>query len=478
VDGRLVLQALEANISQGVLVMSVTRRSLIAGTASAVAIGSTPALLGVVDEASAQTSPGPTAQGSAPLPQGSVPASATLQDKLRFHMPPGLQMWLEGTSLERTRYELQHMEEYLYTSRVWRNPDSVLDLPAHSSASGLSEIMLKTRQGDLSLNDYVHNPSSEIDGIVVLHRGAISYEAYPRMNGRVPHACYSVTKTLTGNLIALMVDRELIRASDPIDLHLPELAGSGWQGVSIRDILDMASGINAVEEEETSMSDPDHPYYNYEASLGTIPEGHPLGDRTTYDVVASYSNRKAPGQDYEYTSVNSFVLGWLIEKVHNKPFSEVVSEEIWSKIGAEDLAAVYTSKRGASSADGGLICTLRDLARYGFAYTPEGGAGTAGGIVSDRYISEIRAGNERRFQETGRDLGDGWSLEDKPLFNSWHWDNVWSNGDFYKSGAYGQGLFVSPDRGVVVAHFGSPSGLESDTVNKYLQAVAAALDSQ
>ena len=109
-------------------------------------------------------------------------------------------------------------------------------------------------------------------------------------------------------------------------------------------------------------TDPDHPYYRFEASLGW----RPGPETSTYSLVAGLASARAPGRAYEYTSVNTFVLSWLAERVTGLPFADVLGREIWSAAGFEAPAQLCTSPSGAPASHGGLSVTLRDLFKGGF----------------------------------------------------------------------------------------------------------------
>src|SRR5947209_17922064 len=105
----------------------------------------------------------------------------------------------------------------------------------------------------------------------------------------------------------------------------------------------MASGIDCPEVDgEGAYTDPGHPFYRFEASLGW----RPGPDTSTYSLVAGLASARPPGQVYEYTSVNTFVLSWLAERVTGLPFAEVLGREIWSVAGFEAPAQLCTSASG------------------------------------------------------------------------------------------------------------------------------------
>jgi CubicO group peptidase (beta-lactamase class C family) len=274
--------------------------------------------------------------------------------------------------------------------------------------------------------------TAPVSGVVIVHRGRLVYERYPRMRPEQRHFLMSVTKTFTSVLVGRLEDRGDLDVGWPVDAVLPELASSGWAGVPIIDVLDMASGIDCPEVEDPgAYTDPGHPFYRFEATLGLRPG--PAG--STYDFVASLRSRRPPGEVYEYTSVNTFVLSWLVERVTGLSFADALQREIWSRIGAEAPAQLAVSGVGAPVSHGGLSVRLRDLARFGMLFTPSTPA-LAAPVVGAGQLERIRAG---RF-----------------LPASGQWNHVYPDGDLFKSGFGGQGLYVSPGRDLVIAFAGIP----------------------
>ena len=111
-----------------------------------------------------------------------------------------------------------------------------------------------------------------------------------------------------------------------------------------------------------------------------------------HEFVAGLPAGRPPGQRYEYVSVNTFVLSWLIERATGRPFAEVLRREIWSRAGFEAPAQLSGSAAGAPGSHGGLSITLRDLARFGMLFTPSSGLVSDTDIITARHLRLIQAG--------------------------------------------------------------------------------------
>lgn len=371
---------------------------------------------------------------------------------LRFHERSGIDV--HGNGQDRMRHGFLNMPEYLFHSTIMRGEiRTPLDPADLAVAQKVREMQVTTTAGDGSFDTHVREMASRIDGIVVLQAGRIAYEAYPKMRPLARHSFQSISKVVVGLLIAILQDRGILDVEDPVDRYLADFAGAGWQGVSIRDILDHASGIAALEQSSGANSDPTNPYYAYEYRSGWAT--HDALDRGPLrEYVASLRRHIEPGTRVEYTSVNTFVLGLLAECLFDEPLHEIISREIWIPAGAESDALLVVTPSGEPVADGGISAIARDLARFGLMFAPTHRAASDRPVVSDALLRAItdggredifRAGYGRRFQED----------PDKPRFLSWHWDRVWPDGDFYKGGWGGQGLFISQRADLVVGFFGS-----------------------
>jgi CubicO group peptidase (beta-lactamase class C family) len=371
----------------------------------------------------------------------------SLAEATRYRNEWTIDNWDDGGAL--MRYVFLNMPEFWNHSLVHRG-GSVRQLPVNLR-DDVAAFVTRTRDGSLPLAEYVRN--STVNGAIVLHRGAVVFESYPRMRPQDKHILMSVSKALTATLIAVLEDRGQVDTGRAIDSYLPALGHSGWKGVPVLDVLDMASGIGCLEGEDGAYDDPARCYYQYEASLGWLRPTAATAD-DTHEFIASLASHRPAGEAYEYTSPDTFVLGWLAEQVTGLGYAELVSREIWQRAGAESDALIAAPRRGVAVVHAGLSATLRDVARFGLLFTPSGRGGVTP-VVSDAYLRKIRKnGRPGIFRvATGPESG---RLDGEPARHStYQWDYVMADGDFYKGGYGGQGLYISPSRDLVVAFFGS-----------------------
>jgi CubicO group peptidase (beta-lactamase class C family) len=268
------------------------------------------------------------------------------------------------------------------------------------------------------------------------------------------HLYFSLTKTFVSTLIAILEDRDIIDVSKPVDYYMPELKNSAWDGIPVIDILDMCSGINCRENEEDSYGNPNSCFMRFFAAIGFHGGKNTL--ENPIDFLLTMDKFEENGLKYDYTGVNTWVLSQLIERVSGQGFAEILSSEIWQVMGAESDAQILTSNSGSAITPMGMSSTLRDLARFGLLFTPSGQKDSIG-IISEDYLDKIRYGGRPELFASGYGFNH-FNDETVISHNTYQWDHVTLEGDFFKSGYGGQGLYISPSLDLVIAFFGTRRG--------------------
>lgn len=363
----------------------------------------------------------------------------------RLEREVNLENWDDGGEL--SRFAFLSIPKIFETAVIRRGDAEVLALETALGDDVARYEVALADGGVMAFDDYV--ASGALDGIVIVRGGKLVYESYPRMRGSDQHISFSVSKVLVSTVVAILEDRGLVDVSKPAEVYVSALRGTAWEGIPVLDVLDMASGIDALEGIEDSYTNPERKHYQYEASLGWLPivESLPSSVREgdTYGFIASLDKKSGPGRVWEYVSVNTMVLAWLVEEVTGKKFHEVLSETIWSRMGAEADALVTVNSRGYGAVHGGIVATLRDVARFGLLFTE----GRGRGVVSKSYLEKILVGGRPELLEAaGRAAAD-------VRHATYQWDRVYKDGSFFKGGFGGQGLYVWPEKDVVLAFFGT-----------------------
>ncbi|HEY1091466.1 MAG TPA: serine hydrolase domain-containing protein, partial [Burkholderiaceae bacterium] len=173
---------------------------------------------------------------------------------------------------------------------------------------------------------------------------------------------------------------------------------------------------------------------------------------THNEALLSMTRKRPPGERFEYSSANTNMLGLLIERVTGQRYADVLGERIWSRMGAEGDGLMGLSPQGEAIAHGMFSSRLRDLARFGLLFTPEGHRDRP--VLPARVTEMIRHGGRPSPYLDSAKRADfcNWFGE-APVACSWQWDAVFSDGDLFKGGFHSQALYISPEREVVVAFF-------------------------
>jgi CubicO group peptidase (beta-lactamase class C family) len=324
---------------------------------------------------------------------------------------------------------------------------------ASEPSAALSATEVQSRLGTAAFADYVASDPL-LDGVLILHRGAIAFEAYPNMQPWQRHFAWSVTKVLTAATLAALVDRGEVDMQVPVDAYVPALKASAWAGIPLQHIADMASGIDCLDSD--GYQDTSTCVYAMEEALGiTASTGRELG---FMDQLQAMQMHRESGRYNEYVSANTNVLMLVIEAVSGRPFAEAVREAIWSRIGTEADALMAISAEGYAYASGGLSARLRDVARFGQVFVDAGDSGA----LSAQIVRAMQTGGLPLDDESLEWLNERFD-GDLPARAAWQWDLIWPDGAMYKGGYSGQGLYVDPARDLVIAWFGTDSAGNEDS---------------
>lgn len=340
-----------------------------------------------------------------------------------------------------------NLGEFVPTSVVKRSGPVVALTPAINA--DLGQIRYKTELGEVTLDRYVAEARTQ--GMVVLHRGKVVYEKYPGMRPDDNHVWMSVAKTMCSLVIESIVAEGKLDVSQPVGTYLKDFAGTEWAAVPVRDILDMSSGMD-VEENGKNKADPNSVISRLFAAEFNFPNA--AGQQETMVDVLKSAKRKGPsGEAFEYSSANTQMLVLLAEAVTGKRWTNLVQDRVWSKMNVEGDMIVGVTPQGTAVGHGLLNTRLRDMARYGLLYTPSWKVAAREPIVSADYAKKLRnAGRPSNYTKgtLGARLVSAFA-GDKPTANTWQWDAVFADGDLYKEGVMGQGLYISPEKDIVVA---------------------------
>ncbi|MDN5789448.1 MAG: beta-lactamase family protein [Micrococcales bacterium] len=200
------------------------------------------------------------------------------------------------------------------------------------------------------------------DACLVLHDGAVVFEEYAEHGDpSLTHTVMSVTKPLVGCVAAILIEQEVLDPARRVTDYVPELAASGYDGASVRDVLDMRSGVHFREEYD----DPTSEARELDRWVAASQRGGDDRRRGLYPYLLTLEADSAHGGLFRYRSAETDVLGWVCERASGHPMADLLGARIWGPMGAEHEARLICDGTGTAMHDGGLNATARDVARFG-----------------------------------------------------------------------------------------------------------------
>jgi len=266
----------------------------------------------------------------------------------------------------------------------------------------------------------------KIAGVLVLQDGAVRLERYALTGGpRTRWHSFSVAKSLTSTLVGAAMKDGLIKSlDDPVTRYITALAGSAYEGVTVRQLLTMTSGVKWNEDYTDMKSDVARMYA----------EPPDPGVDMTVSYVRKLPREAPPGTKWVYKTSETNLVGVLVMEATHKSLADYLSEKIWRPYGMELDAEWMVDDVGHEQGGCCLAMTLRDLGRFGHFIL--GGARIGGvPIVPDTWLAEATR-NQIAAISPGAGYGYQWWPRD--------------DGTFEGRGIYGQTLHIDPQRHLVI----------------------------
>nr|WP_239482066.1 serine hydrolase [Pseudomonas insulae] len=345
-----------------------------------------------------------------------------------------------------TRWAFSHQRELVPTANIARGQGAVSELP-RAERSDLDGVQFTPLGGTQPMTWGQSLAANYTDGIVVLHRGKVVYERYfGALGAQGQHMAMSVTKSFVGTLAAMLVDEGRLNPAAEVASYVPELKDSGFGHATVRQVMDMTTGIHYSE----NYADPKAEIWEY-ARAGHVlprPAGY-NGAKTLYEFLQKVQAEGAHGDAFAYKTVNTDVLSWIIQRVTGQSIMANLQERIWSKLGAEQDAYMAVDESGTGFAGGGLNLSLRDMARFGEMLRLDGRF-NGQQIVPAAVVADIRNGGDKpAFAKAGYTTLPGGSYR-----NMW-WVLHNADGAYSARGIHGQAIYIDPKAEMVIARFAS-----------------------
>jgi CubicO group peptidase (beta-lactamase class C family) len=323
----------------------------------------------------------------------------------------------------------------LFPTRVV--PHGAKPKPLPASPTPLRDVHFQ--QGDASYDLDQYLDLNRVAGILVLRNGRIALERYRYGNSeRTRWMSMSVAKSITSTLAGAAIAQHRLTLSDPVTKYVTSLSGSAYDGVSVRDILMMSSGVRWNETYTDSSSDRRH---LLEAQIAQQPGA-------AMKLMAALPRAASPGTVNNYSTGETQVAGEIVRSAVGRPLADYLADRIWSRYAMEaDARWWLDSPNGHEIGGSGFSATLRDYGRFG-QFILDGGVAGGEQILPRGWIEDA---------STPKTLRDGDAL----AYGYFWWPGTSPeqrrDGAFEAVGIFGQHLYINPAVHLVIVIWGAQS---------------------
>lgn len=323
----------------------------------------------------------------------------------------------------------------------------------------LADLSIVTDKENCDLVDYVSR--NRLVGLTIVKDSTVLHERYE--SGLTPATRWismSMAKSVATTLVGAAIhDRYIGGVDDPLTDYLPALRGSGYDGVSIRQLMHMTSG---VEWDDTHTNPRSHRRHMLELQVGGR-------HGAIMEYMATLPRVAEPGRVWNYSTGETHVVGALVKAATGKWLADYLSEKIWSRVGMQSDACWWLeAENGLEVAGSGLCATMSDYVRFGL-FALNGGTADGEQVVPGDW-----------FKEAGGAARQG----DQPLNYGYMWWPVpdrsgsFRDGAFSARGIFGQYIYINPARNLLVTVLScraKPKFAEAILDNDFFNAVADAI---
>lgn len=299
------------------------------------------------------------------------------------------------------------------------------------SAGGMVRPLPPGKPLDIKIDIPAYMKSQRTAALVIVQDGKLRGEYYGlgfTKSGK--WTSFSVAKSLTSTLVGAAVKDGAIRSlEDRVTAYIPDLKGSAYEDVTVRQLLTMTSGVRWNEDYEDPKSD-----------VARFNEHKPT---TGMDATVSYMRtlpREVPaGSKWVYKTGETNLIGVLVSSATKKPLAQYLSEKIWKPYGMERDATWLLGSTGHEISGCCFQAATRDMARFGM-FILDGGRISGKPVLPDGWLAQATT-KQADIGAPGRGYGFQW----------WTYDD----GSFAAQGIFGQGIFIDPKRKLVIASNGN-----------------------
>src|SRR6056297_3685336 len=283
-----------------------------------------------------------------------------------------------------------------------------------------------------------------VTSLVVLNAGQIVHESYHLGTGPEDRRIsWSMAKSLLSALFGIIEAEGAIDSlDDPVTKYAPQLAGSAYDGVSIRHVLQMTSGLEFDED-----------YLDYESDINRMGRVLALGGTMDGFAAGLMARAAEPGDVWDYVSIDTHALGMVVRGATGRDIPELMSEKVIAPLGLEAAPYYLSDGEGVAFVLGGLNMRSRDYARFGLMYEQEGRIAGQQVVPAAWVEATTRASAPTLPGKTG--YGYQW------------WMPVGApEGVFFARGIYGQYIYIDQARDVVIVVTAADRQFREDGVHE------------
>ncbi|WP_354625407.1 serine hydrolase domain-containing protein [Psychromonas sp. MME2] len=364
------------------------------------------------------------------------------------------------------------MVSFMYPSEqaswYWKNLDQVMPTASVKKA-GIAKPLERdyisaskvnnATFNDTKLTEIMNGENPAVNSMMIVKDGKVIFEKN-NIPANTKHVWMSNAKAIAGLLVAMLEAEGKLDVQKPLKQYIPTLNGKDWGDIAIIDVLNMQSGMDH-EENDAARANPNSWITKMMfAETGEAPN--------YYDTLINIPKAKAPGQAFEYSSANTQMLGLLIATIENKTLSEVFEERVWSKAGMTGDGYFSMTPDGHEVIHGLFNSNIEDMARFGMLFTDSWSATAEKQIIPSDMVKHIQKSVKPGvYKVSPAHVGFIGMFPDEPIGGSYQFDAVFADGDIYKGGMRGQGLYISPNKNIVAVWFSNR--IEGNNVAGYIR---------
>ena len=387
---------------------------------------------------------------------------------------PESQSVMEGTPPTRdSQATMKNYRDYPFSGWTFQNMGAPLNVVMVPRGGDITELNQPSNQA-LGKKIFIDKMGAEMTledlfkvhfarGMILIQDDKVLYEKY--FDGFGPHKqhiWFSMSKSLASAALGILVEQGKIDVKKSPAHYIPELKNSGFERVTIQNLLDMATSID-FKETYTDMTSDFALKYAVAMNMGWLPGARDAQPESTeiygvHDFLSKYikpNKELEPGTDFDYNSSNADVIGWLISRVSDQPFEQFISEQIWSKLGMEHDAYFTVDRAFMPVVTGGMNSTLRDAARFALMIKNEGKVNNKQLIPSTWINSALYTDEKLKSHMT---TNPKYGEESWEAYHNMWWILDSEKGEFCATGIHGQVIYINRSKNTVMVWFSNQPG--------------------